>query len=300
MREIEPGSRVNYSVRLWVAMRTWNTKNSGTDSPIVLIIHEEPPSDSPRDSIHHTFSDTAQKDQEKGQANLYDFEPDPSPLPDYHLADSSIRIGIRGRDKWRPEHIAVWGVGPKRWLDRDAGDIAVPLGIETDIKTVLSTDNGEGNLSIPIRRAYVGYGDMMIQRLLMVMRTADYKYSGTDSPIQLRVEVPGANATVYDIPDTPQKEQERGQANLYFVPVANPFTWNDLNSGGSVTLRIGGSDAWRPDSFFLFGLDEASDKPRDMVPLVSEPAWSYGWTSQDPAEDSKEGHVELPLAALPW
>lgn len=190
-------------------------------------------------------------------------------------------------------------MGPRRWEDQDE-EIAVPIGIETDITTVLSTDKGEGKVSIPIRRAFVGYGDMSIQRLLMVMRTVDYKYSGTDSPIQLRIEVPGGNATVYDIPDTPQKEQDRGQANLYLVPVVSPFTWNELNTGGSVTLRIGGLDALLPHSFFLFGLDEASDKPRNMVPLVSEPDWLHGRMSQDPAEDDKEGHVELPLAALPW
>ena len=74
----------------------------------------------------------------------------------------------------------------------------------------------------------------------MVMRTEDYKNAGTDSPIQLRIEVPGGSTTVYDIPDTPQKEQERGQANLYFVPATSPFTWDDLDSGGSMTLRIGG------------------------------------------------------------
>ncbi len=280
-------------------MRTWNKRDSGTDSQIVLIVHEEAPRDSASDIVHHTFASTSQDDQEKGQANLYDFEPDPSPLMDAYLSDSSIRVAIRGSDMWRPEVIAVWGVGPVRWLDARE-ETAVPLGIETDIETVLSTDEGEGNVSIGIRRAYVAYGDMPIQRLLMVMRTEDYKNAGTDSPIQLRIEVPGGSTTVYDIPDTPQKEQERGQANLYFVPVTSPFTWDDLDSGGSVTLRIGGSDMWLPDSFFLFGLDEASDRPRNMVPLVSEPEWLHGKMSQDPAEDDKEGFVELPLAPLPF
>lgn len=294
---IDRDGRVNYITRVWLAMRTWNTDGSGTDSSIVLIIHQEPPLNNRLDAIHHTFSDTDQQDQEKGQANLYDFEPD-NTLPDYHLSDSSIRIAIRGRDMWRPEHVVVWGQGPKNWLDRDSGEIAIPIGIETDIRTRLSTDQGEGKVSIPIRRAYMGYGDMMIRRLLIAMRTSTAEHSGTDSPIQLRIEVPGTNPTVYEIPDTPQREQDRGQANLYFAPVVNPFTWNDLESGGTVVLRIGGSDAWRPDSLFIFGLNEASERPTELVPLVFEPAWSHGVMSQDSSEGV--GHVELPIAQLPW
>ena len=87
----------------------------------------------------------------------------------------------------------------------------------------------------------------------------------------------------FDIPDTPQQDQERGQANLYFVPVSSPFTKGSLNRD-AISLRIGGDDAWLPVSFFLFGLDDATGRPEALVPLVHIRNWTLGWLSTDAGE----------------
>ena len=87
----------------------------------------------------------------------------------------------------------------------------------------------------------------------MLMTTANIRRAGTDSPIELQVSVGGAVVVDFDVPDTPQQEQ--AQANLYFVPVNEPFTRADLTDT-SISLAIKGADAWTPRSFFLFGLND--------------------------------------------
>lgn len=58
---------VSFPQTYWVGMRTFSAKHSGTDSPIVLTVN-----DNGTEQLHHTFSDTPQRDQETGEANLYD------------------------------------------------------------------------------------------------------------------------------------------------------------------------------------------------------------------------------------
>src|SRR5262245_55521651 len=99
---------------LWAGMLTDTKEDSGTDSSIVLIINE---TGGKPDLLHHTFPDTAQRDQETGQANVYAITKDEiqAPLGESplfsadQLNESSVRVGIRGEDKWRPEAFFVWG-----------------------------------------------------------------------------------------------------------------------------------------------------------------------------------------------
>jgi hypothetical protein len=99
---------------VWFGMLTDNSDDSGTDSPIVLIINVR---GGRFDVLHRTFPDTAQDDQEQGQANLYeitedDFEPQAfvgATVDPQDLNPSSIRIGIRGDDMWRPKSVFIWG-----------------------------------------------------------------------------------------------------------------------------------------------------------------------------------------------
>ncbi len=257
--------------RVWLGMLTRNTADSGTNSRIVLIVNENG-----LESLHHTFPDSSQDDQEKGEANLYQLDVAAQSIEPENLDNSSVRVGIRGDDLWRPEHIVLWG-------ERLTGGAIIPVGIETEIGTTISTDEGEGNISLPVRRLALGSDRMRINRLLMLMTTANIKHAGTDSPIELEVSAGGAVLVDFDVPDTPQQEQERAQANLYFVPVNNPFTKTDLTNS-SISLRIKGADMWTPSSFFLFGLDDASGRPESMVPLVHERTWPHGSMSTDPSE----------------
>lgn len=259
--------------RLWAGMLTKDTSYSGTDSRIVLIVNENG-----IDKLHKTFlDDPSQEDQEKGQANLYEVDVATNNISPDHLNNSSVRVGIRGDDLWRPEHFVVWG-------EQLTNGAIIPLAIETGLTIVLSTDASEGNLSFPLRLVGLGNQDMPINRLLMLMTTASTEDSETDSPVTLQIISGGSLVVDFDLQeDTSQRNQDRGQANLYFVPVNSPFTKRSLNQG-NISLRIRGGDAWLPASFFLFGLDRATERPQALVPLVHIRTWNLGKLSTDTGE----------------
>jgi hypothetical protein len=264
--------------RLWTGMLTRNNGNAGTNSRIALIIK----------GTQLTLPDTSQGDQERGQANVYEVEVAAHNIVPEELTDSSVRVGILGDDVWRPEHFVVWG-------ERFTGGAIVPLVIETDISAKLSTDPSEGNASLPLRLVGLGSATRTINRLLVMMTTANSDDAGTDSTVTLRVTTSGGTEVVdFDFPDTPQEDQETGQANLYLAPVGSGFTKASL-AADSIRLSISGTDAWLPDSFFVFGFDDAAGRPEFLVPLVNLRNWPFGWMSTDP----NEGRSSVTLPLLP-
>jgi hypothetical protein len=268
--------------RIWIAMRTRSNENSGTDSRINLFINQ-----AGTDVFDHTFGDSLQRDQETGQANIYYRDvPLGSGLLSYTLGFSSARIGIRGDDQWRPEDIFVWG--ERRW----PGSGVVPMTMEAGIETRLSTDLNEGALSLPLRPVGRLDYNTPIRRLLMLMLTANVNDAGTNSPIALQIGGRGGSILDFQVPDTPQDDQERAQANWYYVPVPNPFFTLDLVDA-SVRLLIRGTDAWLPRWFFLFGLDSDEGRPNDVISIVNVTDWTFGWMSTDSSEGV--GSVNLPL-----
>ncbi len=270
---------------IYVGMLTKNTSDSGTNSKTVLIVNDDG-----IDRLHHTFGDTSQDDQEQGQANVYRVGVAGSNIIPEHLNNSSVRVGIRGDDLWRPQHYVVWG-------ERLSNGEKIPIAIETDINAGLSTDNTEGPVSLPLRLVNKGSDSMRINRLLLMMTTANSANAGTDSRVELQISSNSGNLLVdFDIPDTPQSDQEKGQANFYFIPVSNPFSKSNLNNR-SIRLSIQGTDAWRISSLYLFGLDDATGRPEFLVPLVHISNWSFGELSTDPSEGNAS--VLLPLVSLP-
>jgi hypothetical protein len=287
----------------WFGMLTDNSDDSGTDSSIVLIINVR---GGRFDVLHRTFPDTAQNDQEQGQANLYeitedDFEPQAfvgSTVDPQDLNASSIRIGIRGDDMWRPKSVFIWG--------EQKDGLIVPLALNTELQgdvgiagqlvsVTLSTDPDEGKLSFAPSRVQLGSATTVIRRLLMLMTTADADNAGTDDDIQLQITTSDGRLVVDHVfPDTSQDDLEQAQANLYYVPVSIPFTRAELNAD-SIRLSIKGDDAWLPARLFLFGLDEpeGGQPPEFVVPLVHLPDWSLGTLSTDSGEGV--GSVILPL-----
>jgi len=263
-------------------MLTRNNAGSQTDSRTVMVVNQ-----GGLDRLHHTFQDTPQSDQERGDANLYEIDVAGDGIETDNLDNAYVRIGIRGSDEWRPEHVFVWG-------ERATGGDIIPIAIETDIGTRLSTDAGEGNISIPLRPVGRLGRTQRINRLLMLMTTRDSKDSGTEHQIELEVTTGAGNLAVkFTVRGTDQEDQKRGQANFYFVPVTTRLTRADLNNN-SVRLRILGDDAWRPASFYLFGLDNASGRPERLVPLVHLRTWPHGTMS----EDRDEGPPSVPLALV--
>ncbi len=263
--------------RLWTGMLTRNRDDAGTDSRIALII----------EGTQLTLpADPAQEDQETGQANVYEIGVAANNIVPEDLSDSSIRVAILGNDAWRPEHFVVWG-------ERFTGGAIVPLAIETGIGAQLSTDPSEGNASLPLRLVGLGSATRVINRLLVMMTTANSDDAGTDSAINLRVTTNGGTEVVdFDFPETPQEEQETGQANLYLVPVGSGFTKASL-AANAIRLTISGTDSWLLNSFFVFGLDDAAGRPEFLVPLVNLRTWPFGSMSTDPNEGSSS--VTLPL-----
>lgn len=267
--------------RVWLAMRTWNSpKHAGTHSPVVLIVNQNG-----TDCLHHTFEGTGQEDQERGQANLYGLKGlEALAIDPGQLGNSSVRVGIRGKDQWWPEHFVFWG--------DDTDGVVQPLAVETDVSVILSTDRNEGNVSMPLRRVQAGSDNMSINQLLLLMITADVEDAGTDSPTELDVSSSGRTFVHFEIPDTPQSRQQRAQANLYFVPVSSPFTRADL-APSSVRVTIKGKNAWLPASIFLFGLDHGTGRPEHLVPLVHLPRWGDRWLSTDTSEGPSGLELQL-------
>jgi hypothetical protein len=160
----------------------------------------------------------------------------------------------------------------------------IPLALETDVEYVLSSDPGEGVMSAPLGRVYAGTDDTLIRRLLLVVVTYDAPYAGTDDPISLRITTKQAKVAEYVISDTPQTDLEIDSANIYEVPVDAPFRRSELreSEAAEVKLTIHGSDKWVPKKIFLFGLDQPTEKPETVVPLVR--AYDPGPLSADPTE----------------
>jgi hypothetical protein len=265
-------------------MLTKNFENSGTNSHIVLIVNQNG-----IDKVNDPYGNTSQDDQEKGQANVYGQYVEDDEISRENLNNSSFRIAIQGNDAWRPEHYFIWG------YDKD-DEVICPLAVEMDINTTLSTDYSEGVISLPIRSVAIGSNNMVIRRLAIFVVTRDTGNAGTNSPVNLQINSGGNLIFNYDFPDTPQKDLERGQANLYIAPVGIPFRKRDLDDQ-SLLLSIKGTDFWLPHSMTIFGLNQDSDRPTAMVTL-SYKTWTFqGHMSTDPAEG--DASVVLPLEPSP-
>jgi hypothetical protein len=259
-------------LRVLLGMRTLF---EGTDSPIALSIND----------VQINFSDTAQADQEMGQANLYDSDVTRFDIDTAELNNSSIRVVILGDDQWAPVIVVAWAELPD--------NVILPLAIEFPNSHTVSTDATEGNALLPLHLVGQGVGGVFT-RLLLMMTTNAGIGSGTDSIINLTVRGRGGQRLVdFDIPETAQDDQETGQANLYFVPVDVPFTRNDLEPG-AITITTAGGDQWLPANMFLFGLDGlGQEQPTFLAPLVHIRNWQLGPLSTQAGEGKPT--VTLPL-----
>jgi hypothetical protein len=278
--------------RLWTAMLT---RGDGTNDKISLSINI-----GGAELLNQVFPDSKQIDQERDQANLYEFNVERRRIEPSLLTNSSVRLQILGGDAWTPQHFFAWGeVAPRTALQNTA---IVPLVIETNITQTLSTNPGEGVSSIPLRLVAKGGSGIRINRLLILLTTvgtqdSDGAIAGPPSDTNNVLEVHIVNndrlVVLSEITDTVQDDLEFGAANFYTMPVIFPFTKSSLNNQ-SITLRIkGGMDNWLPASFFMFGLDDAEGRPESIVPLVHLPEWPFGF--MEPDRTNGIASVTLPL-----
>jgi hypothetical protein len=274
--------------QIFMATETWHDKeDAGTESNLNLtinvngsdILDQNLGFQEPLNSFGHTEGGNA------GFTLPIRFEPFDTDL----LTDSSIRLGIRGDDAWAPRNVFLFG------RTDDRSQVPVPIAIETDLDVWLSTDNGEGHLSTPIRLVRSG---RQIRRVLLVISTGPNDDDGTDHDIEL--EIRGSNGTEFFREqynnDTPQADLEKSSANYYARDVKTPFIESDLQ-GCRIILRILGDDAWHPFRVFVFGLDTTSDqgRPNVIIPLAAVWDWDTGFMSTYDKEDPLEGIRDLPL-----
>jgi len=283
---------------LWIGMRTADGSDNGTDDSIVLIVNE---GGEPVDAVHFTLPDTAQNDQEEGQANLYRIElHDETPhegrtFDTLKLNDSSIRVGIRGDDAWSPGSCLVWGEA--------TDDNIVPLALnvvkqgfkDSEQSTmVISTDRDEGRTSFCVKRVQPGDDFTGSTRLILLLLTANQDNAETDNTITLKItDTLGLVHLDHTFTDTFQDDLERAQANFYYADVTGALIRTNLDDK-SIELFINGDDAWLPESLFLFGLDgREGETVRFVTPLVHLPKWPFGFMSQDTGEGRPSVHLPV-------
>jgi hypothetical protein len=263
---------------LHLAVRTRNVNDGGTSSGFNLTVNVDA-----TDILDQNFS----VDLDQGEAALLG-GPFPETLDSNLLTNTSARLGIRGDDAWAPQDVLLFGLAFER------NELAA-LAMETDLSDagLLSTDDREGKLTMPIRLVSRGSSSTLIRRVLLLVDTIwqSWTDTGTDSPIELEISAGGNLVLLQEIIDTPQPDLEAGKSNWYPMDAAVPFTRADVLANGEITLRIKGDDAWKPMRLFIFGLDTATGRPNEVVSLVSIPVWPHGWMSTD----TKEGKPSVKL-----
>ena len=284
-------------LRIWTGMLTQNRINAGTNSKIFLNVKT-----GGIERLNDDISRTTQPDQERSEANLFGLPVGGKNILAEDLENDSISCIISGSDAWQPEHLLIWGEGAT------SADI-IPLAIETEITTKLSTSASEGQDRMSIRLIGKGDSDMSINRLLVIPLTRHIRSRsgssgppirgfgdrGTDSPFEIQISNNENESVVFfEIRDTSQTDLNDGHANFYFVPVTQSFTKKSLGED-AITISIKGLDPWLPESFFIFGLDTRRGRPENIVPLVHLTYWPYGFMKADAAT----GIASVTLPILP-
>jgi hypothetical protein len=275
--------------QLILAMLTRNEGYAGSKSYLNLTINVDG-----KDVVDREFGDFIDGIG-KGNAGIYDdmFDRESKPLDPFEsigLTNSSVRLGIRGdKDQrgdnaWGPQHILLVGL--------TEGEV-LALATELDLDLWLSTDRGEGHLSMPLRLVSSGSPSTVIRRVLLLLSTDWGDDDGTDDPIELEITAGGRIVVQQEINDTSQTDLDQGSHNWYFLDVAVPFTLRDVSSNGGIKLRIHGTDAWLPAQVLLFGLNTTAGRPSEIVSLSAITTWHMGKLSRDEREGRPS--VDLPV-----
>jgi len=284
------------SRRLWISMLTRNTEESGTDSAVRLTITVRG-----IDVVDRLLSSEDQADQSRAEANIYSLDLKRNQPNVADLDDNSFRIGVRGDDAWRPEHIFLWLEEKSFFTFRRT---VVPLAMEMDIQSTLSTDANEGAASLPLRLIGSGDRSMVVRRILILPLThgdADTgpfiignPVFGTKDPLRVQIRSKDGTVRTFRIAGTSQTDLTTGWANFYTAIVDSPFARADLDRN-AITLTVEGKDSWQPEGLFIFGLNETAGRPSLAIPLVHVPKWNLGFLKED-ATTGAIPTVQLPLS----
>lgn len=288
---------------IYLALRTRNVSDAETANPPVLVIKRD-------DDLlwsHPLFGGYV---SDRGAGAVFRFDVANAGLDSVGL---NLQLWAGGDDAWSPEHVIAWGTTGERREER-----VIPLAAFLDLADPLTPQNrgvwisgdsseGERILFLPI----VGRGrdDTRARRLIVVTATdaygamfpaaagpgGDFEETGTDGPLILQAGAPGRMLLDYELPRTPQSDQDHGGGGFYLVDLAAPFSRADLQSG-QFTLTIGTDDWWKPDFFAVFGVDTEIFGPNALIPFVAASAFDLKQMSSDPSEGWHS--VVLPTARV--
>jgi hypothetical protein len=115
--------------RLWIATKTYKADGAATEDRIVLIVNVDG-----TDVLHHTLHGFSLDAQRNGTIQELDVRNRRIRTED--LTSSSFRLGIRGPDVWRPQHVFVWGEEDAD-LSTDHSASVVPLAGAFNLDEVL-------------------------------------------------------------------------------------------------------------------------------------------------------------------
>jgi hypothetical protein len=298
--------------RLWVGMKTYDRKDSGTNDKIVLIINDDGV-----DRLHHTFPKINQDDQKQGAANVYEvIVPDTITAhnidPD-KLTNSSIRVAIRGKDLWRPRDFVILGevqngevipLASERTFGPPVKDPIVfgdPTPTEhSGFNGDLSGDEREGAISFPLRRVNIPFSPYHsplpeLGGFTIMATTADVKHAGTSNFVKLTIRYAGEYIIELTISPGGRNKAVFADGPTLRQTGAPGLTKDNIDS---IELGIEGNNAWLPGSLFLLA---AAEKGKSVMPLVHIPEWdpdAMGWLSTDPSDANSRPSISLPRAMV--
>lgn len=261
--------------KIYFVFKTRSVRYAGTKSDPVLIL-----SDYNRDLLQHTFE--VEGGIKEGATYFLTADLTGNNLSQYIPFQ---RVGLRGADAWRPDHLFVFG--ERRSED---GSGILPLGAKLWTPDELSTDESEGLFSLPLNRANLGGNYTRMNRFLLVIENGQKQWDGTKD--KAVISIFGEDGDQLANIEVPAGElAEKGAAFLHIEYISTVFHSNQITE---VKLSIEGDDKWTPNKIFLFGMDERSGDNEFMVPLVS--ITDYAKTGLPAlSTDSKEGEAEVLL-----
>lgn len=254
--------------KLHLVVSTNKIRNAGTKSEPVLILTQNG-----RDVLHHTFH--LPEGIQEGSFLYFSLDMADQNLEPYF---DYVRIGIRGADAWYPDFTFVWGdQNENNW----SGYRIMPIGVE-HFTAKLSTDEAEGRLSIPLRRANLGGIYQQFQRLLVVVKNADQRFAGTTDDIILKLHSRNGQLAAINL----RHEALNHPGGAYFCMhyQAPAFFVSDL---AAIDLETRSKNAWLPQSFWVFAFDEVVDDYENVIPMVNIADWKAAGLSWLSAADQE-------------
>lgn len=167
--------------------------------------------------------------------------------------DLYIRFLITSSNYWRPYAIFVFGSGD--------GDI-IPLAYQDSFTHLLSTDTSEGLASIPVRRIVEGDDDMLLDKILVVVRTDEVSWARTNDRISIDI-----HSALGNHPDVHAEGKIQGiDSNSVRLLKLTPDGDREKRYWNNFKFQTNGFDACKINNIWVFGMNESDpSNPRMSI-----------------------------------